>query len=136
MFRSMEIGPLVTQSVVTVGPDHSLAEAAARMARSNVGSAVVLMTEAQPGIVTERDLLRAIAAGAELAATPVERYMTSNAISASESWDVEQAARKMIDGGFRHLIVLDGSGQVRGVLSIRDLVAALLERMADQRSPS
>ncbi len=99
------------------------------MARANVGSAVVHVTEGQPGIITERDLLRAISEGADLQTTDVDSYMTSNAISASESWDVEQAARKMIDGGFRHLLVLDGKGDVRGVLSIRDLVVALLDRL-------
>ena len=56
----------------------------------------------------------------------VEEYMTSNAITAFEDWDVRVAAQRMAEGGFRHLIVLDSGGQVEGVLSIRDLMKGLL----------
>lgn len=129
----MEIGPLITQTVVTIGPDHNLGEAARRMVSKRVGSAVVLRQEGQPGIITERDLLRAISDGVDLQTTPVENYMTSEAITASASWEVMEAARRMVDGGFRHLVVLDDMGQVSGMLSIRDLVQALLEEFAAHR---
>lgn len=124
----MEIGPLVKQTIVTVGPHHSLAEAARRMSGRRVGSAVVLTEDGQPGIITERDVLRAVADDVSLADTKVEQYMTPNAITATRSWEVEKAARRMIEGGFRHLIVLDEGGEAEGILSIRDLVEALLER--------
>jgi CBS domain-containing protein len=52
--------------------------------------------------------------------------MTHNAITAFEDWDLREAAQKMADGGFRHLIVLDSGGQVQGILSIRDVLKALL----------
>ena len=123
----MEIGALATNNVVTVGPEHSLREAATRMVRSKVGSAVVLTDDGQPGIITERDLLRAVADSADLDARKVGEYMTANAITASHSWDVATAAKRMNDGSFRHLIVLDDGGQVAGMLSVRDLVKALLE---------
>ncbi len=129
----MEIGPLITQTVVTIGPDHNLAEAARRMVAKSVGSAVVLKQEGQPGIITERDLLRAISDGVDLKETSVEKYMTGEAITASASWDVMEAARRMVNGGFRHLVVLDEMGQVSGMLSIRDLVQALLEEFAAHR---
>jgi len=124
----MEIGPLVKQTIVTVGADHSVAEAARRMSGRRVGSAVVLTGDGQPGIITERDVLRAVADDANLDDTRVESYMTPNAITATRSWEVEKAARCMIEGGFRHLIVLDENGEAEGILSIRDLVEALLER--------
>lgn len=122
-----EIGPLARRIDVSVGPDHSLAEAARRMNASKVGSAIVFKQDGQPGIITERDLLRAIAAGADLENTAVADYMTPDVISASGKWDVEQAARRMLGGGFRHLVVLDDKGEPAGMLSIRDLVASLLE---------
>jgi CBS domain-containing protein len=122
----MEIGPLVKQAVVTVGSDHSLAEAARRMNTRKVGSAVVITEGGQPGIITERDVLRAVAEGADLSSVTVEQYMTPNAIAATGAWEVDKAARRMIEGGFRHLIVLNDAGETVGILSIRDLVEALL----------
>jgi CBS domain-containing protein len=123
----MEIGPLVKQSLVTVGPDHSVAEAAGRMSHSGVGSAVVLTDDGHPGIITERDVLRAVASGADLAAASVADWMTANAITATASWSVVEAARRMSEGGFRHLIVLDDDGKPYGILSIRDLMKVLLQ---------
>lgn len=122
----MEIGPLVSRTVLTVSPHGSLAETARQMNERGVGSAVVL-SEGGPGIITERDILRAVGEGADLGSLRVEDYMTFNAITASPQWRVTDAAREMSRGGFRHLIVLDGDGNVAGVLSIRDLVPALLE---------
>lgn len=123
----MEIGPLISRTVVSVGPGHSLAEAARRMSRSKTGSAVVSVEDGRPGIITERDLLRAVADGADLEDTRVEEYMTGDAMTASPSWTVREAGRAMLDGGFRHLIVLRDNGSVAGVLSIRDLARTLLE---------
>lgn len=123
----MQIGPLVTHPVLLVGPEHTLLETARRMCERNIGSAVVLTDEGHPGILTERDLLRAISEGADLASTKVGDYMTSTPVTATGSWDVAEAAKTMCDGGFRHLIVLDDERRVAGMLSIRDLVGALLD---------
>ena len=127
----MKIGPLVSKRVVTVGPKHSLREAARRMNEHGVGSAVVVTEEGHPAIITERDVLRAIAQGGDPGAVLVQDYMTVNAITASESWDVLEAARRMLNGGFRHLIVLGDDGQTIGMLSIRDLVQSLLDELAE-----
>lgn len=132
----MEIGPLVSRNLLSVRPQHSLAHVARAMNERNVGSAIVLVEDGRPGIITERDILRAIAEGVDPQTTPAENYMSANAITAIESWDVDEAARCMMDGKFRHLIVLDGSGAVRGLLSIRDLTAALLDELADARASS
>lgn len=122
----MEIGPLVSRTVLTVGPEHTLAETARRMTEQKVGSAVVITDDGSPGIITERDLLRSMATGDDPTRCYVGDYMTRAAITASSSWDVYEAAKRMIDGGFRHLIVCDDGGRVSGILSIRDLVGALL----------
>ncbi len=129
----MEIGPLVRDAVVTVGPDHTLGEAARLMTARRVGSAVVT-GEGQPGIITERDLLRAVSDGADLDQARVADYMTAQAITASASWDVREATRRMVEGGFRHLVVLGSDGQLTGVLSIRDLAESLLDELA-RRDP-
>jgi CBS domain-containing protein len=84
------------------------------------------MTDQGPGIITERDILRAVAEGRDLNIATVEDVMTHNAITAFEDWEVRAAAQRMAAGGFRHLIVLGGGGQVEGVLSMRDLVMSLL----------
>ena len=109
---------------MSVGPAHTLAQAAKLMNGKRVGSAIVL-TDESPGILSERDVLRAVADGADPNAATVGDYMTWNAIVATSEWDTMEAARTMLEHGFRHLVVLDGSSEV-GILSIRDLMAGIL----------
>jgi CBS domain-containing protein len=120
----MEIRDLVVRDLVTVGPTHTLAQAAKLMNAKRVGSAIVL-TEEAPGILSERDVLRAVADGIDPAAATVADYMTWNAIVATSEWDTMEAARTMLENGFRHLVVIDGAQEI-GILSIRDLMAGLL----------
>lgn len=129
----MQIGPLVDRKILTVAPGQTLREVARKLNERSVGSAVVMAEDGQPGIITERDLLRSIADGADPDATNVEDYMTSTAITASASWDVVEAADRMLHGGFRHLVVLDNQARVTGVLSIRDLVASLMTLLERQQ---
>lgn len=122
----MEIGPLVKQRLLSVGPHHNMLDTARKMHERNVGAAIVMTDEGHPGIITERDILRAVSEGADLASTTVSIYMTTTPVCATTTWDVVEAAKIMRRGGFRHLIVLD-DGMPIGMLSIRDLVDALLE---------
>jgi len=128
----MEIRDLVVRDLVTVGPAHTLAQAAKLMSAKRVGSAIVL-TDESPGILSERDVLRAVADGADPAVATVGDYMTWNAIVATSEWDTMEAARTMLEHGFRHLVVIDGSSEV-GILSIRDLMAGLLGCTRPDRS--
>lgn len=131
----MEVGPLITRRVLSVGPHHSLRDVARMMRDNKVGAAAVRDDDGQlqySGIITERDILRAVAEDADLAATRVSVYMTPAPVCASMSWDVAEAARTMRRGGFRHLIVLN-DGLPVGMLSIRDLVEALLEMHEEHR---
>jgi CBS domain-containing protein len=124
----MLVEPFVTRQVVlAVEPEHTLSETARRMRDRGVGSAVVISEGEGPGIITERDLLRALADGADPKDTKVGAYMTPNAVTITLTWHVVDAARTMIERGFRHLIVLDEAGQIVGMLSIRDMVRALLK---------
>src|SRR2546423_11195827 len=120
----MEIRDLVVRDLVTVGPAHTLAQAAKLMSARRVGSAIVL-TEESPGILSERDVLRAVADGVDPAVATVGDYMTWNAIVATSGLDTTEAARPMLKHGFRPLLVIDGGHEV-GILSIRDLMAGLL----------
>jgi CBS domain-containing protein len=108
--------------VVTVGPDHTVREAARRMTAHGVGAAVVIDEEAPgPGIITERDVLHADGVGQDIDAELVRGHLTSEIVFAEAEWSLEQAAAAMVRGGFRHIIVLDGS-DVIGILSMRDIV--------------
>jgi len=108
--------------VLTVGPSHTLSESARLMAERNVGAAVVVDPDSPgPGIVTERDILRAIAAGQDPAVELVRDHLTDELISASPEWSLEQAAETMIEHGFRHLLIVNGA-DLLGVLSMRDIV--------------
>ena len=129
MTTPMNIGPLINRNVLTLGAQHSLLEAARKMSERKVGSAVILNDDGIPGIITERDLMNAMAKGVDPSTATLEEYMTRDAITASPSWNVVEAAHRMIDGGFRHLVVVEDSGGVAGVLSLRDIVGALVDQV-------
>lgn len=108
--------------VVTVGPGHTLREAARRMAERNVGAAVVFdLDQPGPGIFTERDLLHADGAGRDLDTELVGDHLAAQLSYAHANWSLEEAADLMVRGAFRHVVVLEGS-EVVGILSMRDIV--------------
>jgi CBS domain-containing protein len=118
----MQVRDGMSDVVLTVGPGHSLRDAAALMTERSVGAAVVLDPEAPgPGVITERDILRSVAAGEEPDDELVSAHLTSKLTFASPDWSLEQAAVAMVRGGFRHLVVVEGSELV-GMLSMRDIV--------------
>lgn len=118
----MQVCDGMSSVVLTIGPDHTLSEAARLMAARNVGAAVVVDPDSPgPGIVTERDILRSLANGEEPKEERVRDHLTENLISASPNWSLEQAADTMVQHSFRHLLVVDG-GELCGVLSMRDIV--------------
>jgi CBS domain-containing protein len=118
----MRVRDGMTTEVLSVGPGHTLREAARLMARRRVGAAVVLDPDGQgPGILTERDVLDAIGAGQDPDAERVADHLTADVVFAAPDWSLEEAAVAMIRGGFRHLIVTHG-GEIVGMLSVRDVV--------------
>jgi CBS domain-containing protein len=122
--------------VLTVNPGHSLREAACLMAERQVGAAVVIDPEQPgPGIVTERDVLRAIAGGKDPGSVLVEDHLSSDLTFAAPDWSLERAAEAMVRGGFRHLIVVDG-GEMKGILSMRDIVRCWVRDGATSELPS
>ena len=118
----MQVRDGMSETVLTVGPGHTLREAAALMSERKVGAAVVVDPEAPgPGILTERDLLHSIGAGEDPDSERVADHLTSSLVFASPDWSLEEAAVAMVRGGFRHLVVIE-SGDISGVLSVRDIV--------------
>jgi CBS domain-containing protein len=118
---------LMNPNVLTTTGDTSVAEAADAMVRAKVGSVVVMEGTWLTGILTERDVLRAAASGQDLNASLVSRWMTKDPMSASPDMSLDEAAQVMLLNGFRHLPVVEGR-EVRGVVSIRDLLAARIKR--------
>lgn len=122
--------------VLTVGPDHTLRQAAKQMRDRRVGAAVVLDPESPgPGIVTERDILASVGAGEDPDTERVADHLTSDLVFAAPDWSLEQAASAMVKGGFRHLVVIDG-GETAGILSVRDIVRCWTDDGASCEVPS
>jgi CBS domain-containing protein len=118
----------MTPSVLTVGPTHTLRQVAQSMAARKVGAAVVNDPDADgPGILTERDMLEAIAQGQDPETEPAADHLTREAVVAAPDWPLLQAAQAMLAGGFRHLVVCEGDDVV-GVLSVRDVLRVWTER--------
>ncbi|HEV3054631.1 MAG TPA: CBS domain-containing protein [Solirubrobacteraceae bacterium] len=118
----MQVREGMSEIVLTVGPGHTLREAAAAMVRRHVGAAVVVDPDAPgPGVVTERDILLSVAQGEDPDTELVANHLTSTLTFAAPDWSLEEAAAAMIRGRFRHLIVVE-RGELVGVLSMRDIV--------------
>jgi len=118
----MQVREGMSTVVLTVGPGHTLREAARLMGARGVGAAVVIDPDAAgPGIITERDVLRSIGKDEDPDTELVGAHLTADIVYAAPDWSLEEAASAMVSGGFRHLIVLDGS-EITGVLSVRDIV--------------
>jgi CBS domain-containing protein len=118
----MRVRDGMSSTVLSVGPEHTLRDAARLMSDRRVGAAVVLDPDGQgPGIITERDILDAIGAGQDPGAERVRDHLTADVVFAAPDWSLEEAAVAMVRGRFRHLIVTDGA-EIAGVLSVRDIV--------------
>lgn len=131
----MDVKDGMSTTVLTVGPGHTLRAVATLMSERRVGAAVVVDPEGNgPGIVTERDVLRAVGAGMDVDQELVADHLTSDAVYAAPDWSIDRAALTMVDGGFRHLIVVDG-GDVAGVLSVRDIIRVWTEDGAQCELP-
>ncbi|PTH87719.1 histidine kinase [Streptomyces sp. A244] len=107
--------------VLTIGPTHTLRQAAALMSARKVGAAVVHDPEAGIGILTERDILNSVGLGQNPDTERAHAHTTNNVVFAAPAWTLEEAAGAMAHGGFRHLIVLDG-GEPAGIVSVRDII--------------
>ncbi len=114
---------LVQRGTVTVPPSATLRDAAFVMEREEVGAVVVVVEGRSAGLLSERDVVRAVANGDDVDDVRVDDVMAVDLVSASVDDTVAQAATAMLAGNIRHLPVVDGDA-VAGVVSIRDVLAA------------
>jgi CBS domain-containing protein len=124
--RMTRLSELMTGAVVSVAPEDTLGEAAERMAEDGVGSAVVLDSGRLIGILTERDLLRAVAGRVHTSEARVREWMTVDPMTATEETSADEAMRTMLEQGFRHLPVIE-EGRTIGVVSLRELMRAAMQ---------
>jgi CBS domain-containing protein len=115
------LNELMTREILGVAPEDTLGEAAQRMAEQHVGSAVVLDHGRLIGIVTERDLLRAMAGRVHPSDARVREWMTVDPVVVSGTTSPGEAARMMLEHGFRHLPVVEDDRTV-GIVSLRDVM--------------
>ena len=131
----MQVRNGMTDAVLTVGPSHTLREAATAMASKKVGAAVVIDPEQPgPGIITERDILESLGAGQDPDSEQVCNHLSADLTFAAPDWSLERAAEAMVRRGFRHLVVAE-NGETVGILSIRDIVRCWTQDGATSEMP-
>jgi CBS domain-containing protein len=114
------VGEIMTSDVLTVDPSDTIGETAQRMVERGVSSAVVSDYGTLIGIVTERDLTRAVAGRVHTSEARVREWMTSDPITLGPDASADEAAKIMLDNGFRHVPIVD-EGRAVGIVSIRDV---------------
>ena len=132
----VKVRDAMSHLVLTIGPAHTLRQAAQMMAARHIGAAVVIDPEHQGiGILTERDILNSVAKGEDPDAELAGQHRTEDLTYATPDWTLEDAAEAMVKGGFRHLVVVEGH-DVAGLLSMRDIVRCWTLDAAAQPEPA
>ena len=119
---------LATKGIVvyTILPSQTVHNAVALLARHNIGALVVVDDEGRPvGIISERDVVRALVGGEDVLTKTVDQVMTKTVISALPQDDIQSVMQTMTDKRFRHLPVVE-EGELSGIVSIGDVIKALL----------
>jgi CBS domain-containing protein len=115
------VAEVMNTKVLTVDPMASIGEAAEKMIEAGVGAVVVMEDMARiVGIVTERDLMRAVAQRARAAEARVRQWMTESVVTIEPDTAIKDAAKMMFEKNFRHLPVVK-DGRLLGIASLRRL---------------
>ena len=118
----MEVREGMSKVVLTLGPGHTLRDAATRMTEKGVGAAIVIDEEYPgPRMISERDILHSLGKGQDPDSESVGEHMSDTLIAAAPDWSLERAAMEMSKRHIRHLVVIE-SGELVGILSMRDIV--------------
>jgi CBS domain-containing protein len=125
----MKVRDVMTQVVLTAQTGTTIAEVASLMAERRVGSALVVEGDRLIGIFTERDIVKALSQDSSAIHQGIGHWMTKQPQTIRFHATTDEALQRMLDGGFRHLPVMDGDRMV-GMISMRDLsrVQVSLER--------
>jgi CBS domain-containing protein len=128
----MEVGRICSRDVDVVGPDESALAAARRMHDRGVGTLVVVDGTLQPmGLVTDRDIaMRVVAQERDPARTPVSEVMTPMPARMVETISVEAALGNMLAGRCRRMPIVNGAGELRGIVSLDDIMRHLAEEFS------
>ena len=110
----------MTKDILDVAPEDTIGEAAQKMVDRGVGSVVVSDFGRLIGILTERDLMRAVAARVHTSQERVRQWMTAEPVTLAPDTPAEEAARIMLERGFRHIPVVENDRAI-GIVSIRDV---------------
>jgi CBS domain-containing protein len=121
---------IAVRHLLTVDPTSTLRRAAEVMNDRGVGCAVAIADEKVAGIITERDILHAVASRHDVDNTTVGEVMTKEVVSGAPGWDLVKAVRTMTEGGFRHLLVMELDDPV-GIVSLRDLMDSMVEMVQE-----
>jgi CBS domain-containing protein len=114
------LADLMTREVLTVAPEDTIGETAQKMVELGVSSAVVSDYGRLIGIVTERDLTRAVAGRVHTSEARVREWMTADPVTLSKDASPEEAAKIMLDQRFRHIPIVEDEHTI-GIVSIRDV---------------
>ncbi|HUF32190.1 MAG TPA: CBS domain-containing protein, partial [Acidimicrobiales bacterium] len=129
--KTATVGDAMSEPAITATLDETLATVAARMTREGIGSVVITEANRPVGIVTERDILRATATGVSPDDADVQSWMTADPECLSPDASIDEAWTQLAERGYRHVPVVAG-GELKGILSMRDLVALAQLRPADE----
>jgi len=117
------LGELMHDTFVTVAPEDTIGEAAQKMVEAGRGAAAVSDFGRLIGILTDRDVLKSVAARTHSSEERVRSWMTPEPITATREMSADEAAKIMLDNGFRHLPVVEGERAI-GIISIRAVLRA------------
>lgn len=125
--KSTKVSSVMKHTTVSITPDTTLKDVADILVREEIGCLVVRGTDAPAGVVSERDLVRAISDTADMEVDRASDVMAYEVLGVDPDDTLEDAARLMLDGGIRHLPVLKDGHTVVGMISIRDVLAKVLD---------
>ena len=120
------LGEIMRTEFVSVAPEDTIGEAAQKMVDAGRGAAIVSDFGRLIGILTERDLLKAVAGRTHSSEARVREWMTADPVTADESMTADEAAKIMLDNGFRHLPIVEGERPI-GIVSMRMVLRSATE---------
>jgi CBS domain-containing protein len=126
-FKNDSVSRLLPTPPRSIAPDKPVADAVSIMRNERIGCLVVLENRQLLGILTERDVMRRVLGARLPLSTPVRQCMTRNPVTVGRKETISAALRRMEEGGYRHLPVVDEGARVVGILSVKRIVHYLVE---------